>query len=283
MLITHENQINRQHAEQLALKLRLEASLASHCRKLLKTIAGDVGSYYSTNNRSILSTINYKDDMTHILRDHYRMAAKTFKWNIRETSKAASESDVSKLVDSKLVDYIHTRSVRQSGYILDTLSKRIRENINRMVVEAAVDGVSMSTSAIGDRLKRQLSAEASGEADTIGTTEIQNAAETSKYIEASTLDGQDTGEDYSKFWKAMLDEKTRIAHIFADGQTVNLDDTFTVGAEQLLYPGDETNGAELWNLINCRCNCLYLGAALGKALRLRYEQKILKLRGALTC
>lgn len=54
-----------------------------------------------------------------------------------------------------------------------------------------------------------------------------------------------------KRWIAVHDDRTRRAHLAADGQTVNQDGSFDVGGEQLEFPGDP-NGSGA-NTINCRC------------------------------
>lgn len=54
-----------------------------------------------------------------------------------------------------------------------------------------------------------------------------------------------------KRWIAVDDHRTRPAHHAADNQTVNQGDTFSVGGEQLEFPGDPNGSAE--NTINCRC------------------------------
>lgn len=54
-----------------------------------------------------------------------------------------------------------------------------------------------------------------------------------------------------KRWVAVHDSRTRHWHLDADGQTVNQDGTFSVGGEQLEFPGDP-NGSRA-NTINCRC------------------------------
>lgn len=59
----------------------------------------------------------------------------------------------------------------------------------------------------------------------------------------------------TKTWLSVGDHRTREAHIEADGQTVGLEDAFTVGGEHLLYPGD--GSAE--NSVNCRCEALMEG------------------------
>lgn len=54
-----------------------------------------------------------------------------------------------------------------------------------------------------------------------------------------------------KRWIAVHDNRTRHAHLSADGQTVDQDGMYTVGGEQMEFPGDpKASGA---NTINCRC------------------------------
>jgi hypothetical protein len=54
-----------------------------------------------------------------------------------------------------------------------------------------------------------------------------------------------------KRWIAVHDNRTRHAHLAANGQTVDSEAFFTVGGEQMEFPGDpEASGA---NTINCRC------------------------------
>lgn len=54
-----------------------------------------------------------------------------------------------------------------------------------------------------------------------------------------------------KRWIAVHDDRTRLAHLDADSQTVNQADSFNVGGEQLQFPGDPNGSPE--NTINCRC------------------------------
>lgn len=54
-----------------------------------------------------------------------------------------------------------------------------------------------------------------------------------------------------KRWVAVHDNRTRHAHALADGQTVNDEDPFIVGGEQLDFPGDPNGSAT--NTIHCRC------------------------------
>jgi len=64
-----------------------------------------------------------------------------------------------------------------------------------------------------------------------------------------------------KTWLATPDERTRMDHRHAHGQTVPISQPFTVGGEQLLYPGDPS--ASDGNVINCRCTLIYGKDAFG--------------------
>lgn len=54
-----------------------------------------------------------------------------------------------------------------------------------------------------------------------------------------------------KEWGAVMDGRTRDAHAEADGQIVNIDESFFVGGESMEYPGDPAGSAE--NVCNDRC------------------------------
>lgn len=54
-----------------------------------------------------------------------------------------------------------------------------------------------------------------------------------------------------KQWIATLDTRTRPEHLAAHGQTVGVDEDFTVAGERIAFPGDPR--ASAGNVINCRC------------------------------
>jgi len=58
-----------------------------------------------------------------------------------------------------------------------------------------------------------------------------------------------------KLWMATNDQRTRPHHREADGQTVPIDSTFTVGGFRLEYPGDPNGPGE--EVILCRCTMGY--------------------------
>ena len=84
------------------------------------------------------------------------------------------------------------------------------------------------------------------------TTRIENSARQSVGDE-----GVKKGFNMWKRWSATGDERTRDEHLAADGQEVPSNEPFTVGGEQMMYPGDISLGASGWNRINCRCSSNY--------------------------
>lgn len=66
----------------------------------------------------------------------------------------------------------------------------------------------------------------------------------------SIIEGMDLPE-YYKEWMSGSDGRVRKSHKKADGQLVKPKETFTVGGDQLRYPGDRRGKAK--EVINCRC------------------------------
>ena len=58
-----------------------------------------------------------------------------------------------------------------------------------------------------------------------------------------------------KIWKTERDNKVRETHRELDGKKIPIDEYFTVGMEQMLYPRDEVNCGDLSEISNCRCHC----------------------------
>lgn len=83
-------------------------------------------------------------------------------------------------------------------------------------------------------------------ADTVGQTQATGALNAAVATAAT-----DSGRSIRVEWVAILDTHTRAAHAEADGQSQPLGSSFTVGGEELRYPGDPRGSLD--NIINCRC------------------------------
>lgn len=68
-----------------------------------------------------------------------------------------------------------------------------------------------------------------------------------------------------KRWTSYKDERVRADHADVDGQVVEINRPFHVGEYMMMYPKDDSLGAGLEEIVNCRCSVEYLGDTGGKA------------------
>lgn len=61
-----------------------------------------------------------------------------------------------------------------------------------------------------------------------------------------------------KRWTSYKDERVRADHADVDGQVVEINHPFHVGEYMMMYPKDESLGAGLEEIVNCRCSVEYL-------------------------
>lgn len=62
-----------------------------------------------------------------------------------------------------------------------------------------------------------------------------------------------------KRWVAMKDKKVRHTHVWVDGQETDIQKPFIVGGYEMLFPLDQSLGADAKEVVNCRCTCKYSG------------------------
>lgn len=62
-----------------------------------------------------------------------------------------------------------------------------------------------------------------------------------------------------KRWSTMRDKKVRHTHVLADGQEVAIQKPFLVGGYEMLFPLDQSLGADAREVVGCRCVCHYSG------------------------
>lgn len=60
-----------------------------------------------------------------------------------------------------------------------------------------------------------------------------------------------------KRWLTMRDNRVRHTHKEVDGEETSITQPFTVGNSQMLFPCDLSLGANMREIINCRCSCEY--------------------------
>lgn len=144
--------------------------------------------------------------------------------------------------DEKLLRALQERSLRQAELIQGVTDEDVIKTLWDVVMDEKYT-IQKATAALQESF-----AFSKSRAQTIARTEILGAARTGQYygdVQSNMVIG--------KTWRSAHDSKTRDAHAAADGQTVKFDQTFVVGGEELMFPGDTSHGASAKNVIQCRC------------------------------
>lgn len=150
-------------------------------------------------------------------------------WNLRDPGVAAD---------------ILQRSNRLKGTVQTTW-----EAVQEAIIDGEAEGETID--GIAKRIGNVMAQAKGYRARVIARTEAVGAANAGSYqaAKASGVVGQKT-------WLAAVDHRTRSTHVSADGQTVDLDKKFAVGAARLDHPGDPAGGPS--EVVNCRCTLSYV-------------------------
>ena len=149
--------------------------------------------------------------------------------------------------DKNLADDIEVsaKAKRFAEYIEETTEKAYQsaKGNERFELSRQV-GVAMLKEDIPDVINKVLSPERALEIALNETNWIYN------YIQHQNLvnSGQITHT-----WLSQEDERVRPTHALADGQTVPINQPFIVGGYRLMFPGDDSLGADIKETILCRC------------------------------
>lgn len=128
----------------------------------------------------------------------------------------------------------------------------------RQITSVVTSGILQGQSI--DRMARHLMDRVTGmnrtSAVRAARTAVTQAENAGRQAAADELERK--GAILQKRWIAYDDNRSRIhngvkIHVQADGQIVDSDKPFTVGGEELMFPGDGSMGASGWNLYQCRC------------------------------
>ena len=225
------------------LEQRVQGSWRNEIRDTMRQAADDIRA-----NRSIDATIRQHGRRSlDLVRLTYEVAGDSFARPIYE--KARSKGLVTKDFErftGLLDEFINEVGAERAAQIFGTTADQVRDALTRGTAEG------LSIAQIAADLRARAPSLALARAAVIARTESHSAAMWSQ-VEAI----KDTGLELRKQWIAAKDERTRTLqdgpfdHAAMDGETVDMDQPFIVGGEQLEFPGDP-NGSP-GNIINCRC------------------------------
>jgi SPP1 gp7 family putative phage head morphogenesis protein len=163
--------------------------------------------------------------------------------------KAATDLEVKDFADTMAaiaIDYIAGELFRRRA---TSVTETTREQIVSAVDQGYAEGLGQR--AVAGYIRERVPAFTAFRANLIARTETHGAANFGAFGAA-----KETGLVLNKEWISAEDDRTRPDHAAANGQIVGMDDSFDIGGEALMYPGDPGGSAD--QVINCRCTVAYV-------------------------
>lgn len=167
-----------------------------------------------------------------------------------EKSSAEYENELMDLFYAMISEYQYETDVREKAY---RFAKYIQEATERAVAYAngnddykmsrLIGGI-MKEEDVPKSVKRMFSEVRATEIALNETNWIYN------WINHQNLvDKKQT----THTWVSMRDERVRDSHWRTDSQTVPINEPFTINGYKMMFPGDDSLGAPVEEIINCRC------------------------------
>lgn len=279
MLLSTKNRAasDRQALREHQTKLEIESKFVRALRPLFSRMAKDFRESYS-QALTVPDQKQYRPALLKIIRKYNTETAEIFSRNIRDDMKKGlnlfevkaesieipeeKQDDVAEEIGTAIAVFIRDSSEEQTTFILETNERQMRDAGKRAKAVAEGGTEIVSYSVIAANAAANFKADAQSRIDTIATQNVGMTESFSKQTEAevlndsdATIDGEPIKGTLKKQWNAILDNKTRPAHVEADaqymGDPIDVEETFVVDGEELQYPRDPSGSAG--NVINCRC------------------------------
>lgn len=177
---------------------------------------------------------------------HYKQVYREVYNAIWYRDQKAARTGVSRFMQEKLAFLEANAALRISG-----ISQSATDAIRDAVMEGVRAG--RSPEQIASDIYAAMPDMSRARAATIARTETHTAAmaATAEVIRFSGI------EVKSKTWVTAHDNRVRSSHAALNGVTVPYDEPFQAEGGRLLFPGDDSLGADAGEIINCRCAVLY--------------------------
>ena len=225
--------------------IKYRARIAREITRAMRAI------YKGGNNRAALR--DHEERMYRILTPLWKESAESSINNNKAGEKGLSfaELEVKETVmstptaDKISADFLRMYSARKITEVTATTQRDVAEIVARGRVEG------LTEKEIGKRINVLSNIKGASRGQTIARTESHQSSQVAAMATAKA-----SGITMKKQWAASGGERTREWHDEADGQTVYMDQSFNVGGEMLMFPGDPSGSAA--NVINCRCAVVFV-------------------------
>lgn len=230
----------------------LEGYLRTRIGKELESIAKEAGAQWRRPTFDETALVNaHHGRVELILYTFYIRAYRMSADHLRKSVKARFQPMLQRKATDQTQIASRAWARKLAGERVVEIAETTRNRIRGVISSALSEEQVPTDREVARRLSRYIG---KGRAMTIARTESHTAMQAGQ-LEVVQEMTQEVGLVAVKTWVAAEDERTREAHLVADGQVVSLDAPFIVGAELLMYPGDPNGSAE--NIVNCRCVCTY--------------------------
>ena len=181
--------------------------------------------------------------LQNIFRIQYNVIARAFKNNALNRTQNVKDFDTE--FEIALAQYINGNVAT----LVTEINETTRQAIQNDILFATQNNLDLPNTS--NRIRNTLIGFGLWRASLIARTEVHRTASWANEQTALQMNIAGTVKE----WVAVQDERTRITHAFADGQTIDINSKFVVGGVPLKYPGDPAGGPE--ETINCRCVVVY--------------------------
>jgi|DEB0MinimDraft_6_1074348.scaffolds.fasta_scaffold10036_2 hypothetical protein len=221
-------------------------------REIQKTMNKLADSYNLNNYISESILLDHKKSLQKILMRLYSdsiesISEKQFNSIKKSRNIIYEKKDALQDFEELSIDYILKKGADLSVQLTDTT----RKDVQNIIAEGIKDN--LSSKEIAKFIKEKAGISRS-RAELISRTEVHSSANWAS-IESTQSISNELNIEFKKVWNTTEDERTRSSHRKADGQKVDMDESFLVNDEKLMYPGDSSGSAS--NVINCRCFLTY--------------------------
>ena len=181
----------------------------------------------------------------------YWLIAEEAEISIEEIKQDAKEKLTSVVArHTKLDPYLEKHINDVINEVVDVTEKRAKRNQDDLDEEQEVLDEFMKESEDGEKKPKDYWT--SRERAQLISENEANAFDNYKEYQEAKAEGKTR-----KTWLTELDDRVRLTHTLAEGQTVDIDGLFLVGDSLMRFPKDTEYDASPQETVGCRCVCKY--------------------------
>lgn len=257
---------------QTAKKVRLEAGLERAVLRHFRQLLRDFDRVFPLTG-AVPNVDDLRQSTIATLEAHFTRTQEAFSGQVAQDIGQVFHPDIDRLAAFAFGAWVADRAFFSGSRIIATARNRMAlsiEQARQVATDAGTAPTNQQALAAGKRIATPILRR---QAKLVATNETQAASEAVKSITSEAATGSQpriiqgipappappptATVAMEKTWGTQQDERVRGRHVVTDGQRVNVLDLFDVGGQSMMHPGDTSHGADLANVIRCRCFSFY--------------------------